>query len=78
MHSTLRILLVAVGISVALAGSLSEGNLEMKLAWDAAFVRFLADGSYEALYNSSFGEYPTELINDCVASNLDAYPYPVQ
>jgi hypothetical protein len=55
------------------------GNLELKEAFDAAWIRMLADGTYDSIYYADTGDYPPYYYGDCAvptAANMNiTYPY---
>jgi hypothetical protein len=71
---TIVVCLLAVSSAVN-----NAGNLELKEAFDAAWIRLLANGSYDAMVYRDTGDYPDYYYGDCAVptvANMDVtYPY---
>jgi hypothetical protein len=54
------------------------GNLELKQAFDAAWIRMLSDGTYDSIVYADTGNYPQFYYGDCAvptSTNMDTtYP----
>jgi hypothetical protein len=73
------VVVIALCLIAATTAVNTVGNLELKEAFDAAFIRMLADGTYDTIVEDDTGDAPEFYYGDCAVpttANMNiTYPY---